>query len=236
LLELLVVVAVISILAALLLPALRGAKAKAKEAACQNNLRQLHTYIALYADDFNGYLPDAYGIFQRTWNDWTWDGFLHHRLRGYVDRRHSVYLCPGWPPDKPYISSGLDWQVVGTPDDPSAGPSPGTPRNFGEGYQYTAWEWTVSIFGTNAPNYYGFVRFGGAPCPHQAKVIQCFPPQHEAPWKRPGPHGLDYSGWNVLWLDGHVSRHRGLFDGNGMLLDNVPGNWMNPCQPPPWPQ
>src|SRR5438067_723216 len=57
LIELLVVVAIISILAALLLPALKAAKESARRAQCANNMRQIFLGIALYADDNNGYLP-----------------------------------------------------------------------------------------------------------------------------------------------------------------------------------
>jgi prepilin-type N-terminal cleavage/methylation domain-containing protein len=54
LIELLVVVAIISLLAALLLPALGRAKEQGKRAACVNNLRQIGTAIFLSADDHNG--------------------------------------------------------------------------------------------------------------------------------------------------------------------------------------
>ena len=57
LLELLVVIAVIGILAALLLPSLSRAKEKARRTACLSNLRQVNFAIKLYADDNADSLP-----------------------------------------------------------------------------------------------------------------------------------------------------------------------------------
>jgi prepilin-type N-terminal cleavage/methylation domain-containing protein len=58
LIEILVVVAIISILAALLLPALSSAKARSKQVGCINNLKQLALGFQMYAADNEGRLPE----------------------------------------------------------------------------------------------------------------------------------------------------------------------------------
>ncbi len=71
--ELLVVIAVLSLLIGVLLPALAGARERGRAAACASNLRQLATANELYVGDHRGhYAPGAADIV--THNRHRWHG------------------------------------------------------------------------------------------------------------------------------------------------------------------
>jgi prepilin-type N-terminal cleavage/methylation domain-containing protein len=60
LVELLVVIGIISVLIAMLLPALSKAQEAARRTACLSNLRQLGTVFQMYAQQFKGAVPIGY--------------------------------------------------------------------------------------------------------------------------------------------------------------------------------
>lgn len=74
LVELLVVIAVIAILAALILPALNRAKAKASQTVCRSHLRQLGLAFLLYLGDQEDVFPTgaARGSVSVQPEDWIW--------------------------------------------------------------------------------------------------------------------------------------------------------------------
>ena len=118
LVELLVVIAVISVLMAIALPCLKRVREIGLETDCQNNLRQLGLTMKVYLNDHNGLFPPARYLYQskesmdmKTWGEYpvccrwhdermAFDGLLltkeHPELRGafwsYVDNK-GMMVC-----------------------------------------------------------------------------------------------------------------------------------------------
>src|SRR5437899_6535616 len=93
LIELLVVIAIIAVLAALLLPALAKAKARAKETACVNNLKQTDLGLRLWVGDTGDKYPWALDTAQggsRDSEDWT----DHFRVASNELNNFHILLCP----------------------------------------------------------------------------------------------------------------------------------------------
>ena len=146
LVELLVVIGIISILAALLLPGLARAKEKTKRVACLNNLRQLGIGSTMYSDDNRGHLSGA------TWwkpatipgSDRTDDDDDQTWLYPAYIKSHNVFLCPG---------SGTRIDMTKTVTKPGVGEVPRdlvfiSKQRGGEGHSYEVF----GLFrGTNGP-------------------------------------------------------------------------------------
>jgi len=105
--EFLIVALMAGILIMMFLPALTKAKEISGDKLCQNNLNQIGKALALYAQDYNNYLPMV------TWPSHNPRNRWHERLvdLGYITDK-SVYICPvtanipGMLSDLCYIPNG----------------------------------------------------------------------------------------------------------------------------------
>lgn len=90
LIELLIVIAIIAILAAMLLPALSQAREKAKSSNCTGNLKQLSGCISMYANDNSDNAPPA-GNTSSTWYTDCW----MLSLSSYFGPKRTNYYASG---------------------------------------------------------------------------------------------------------------------------------------------
>jgi prepilin-type processing-associated H-X9-DG protein/prepilin-type N-terminal cleavage/methylation domain-containing protein len=125
--ELLVVVSIISLLAALLLPALRQARESARAAVCMSNLRQIGWATQMYLDDYGRYFNyfTAQGA-DRLWyfglespsNPGGAPGTRHidltqAKLYPYFQKLHGIETCPSYDYRSPLWRQKFDQITYG---------------------------------------------------------------------------------------------------------------------------
>lgn len=99
--ELLTVIAIIGILAAILIPLIGRARESAARTKCMSNLRQIGIAIKLYSSDNKGFFPKAQDL-TKTWPETDWN----YAIRSYAQNIQSgpdllrqwcdgLYRCPG---------------------------------------------------------------------------------------------------------------------------------------------
>jgi prepilin-type N-terminal cleavage/methylation domain-containing protein len=103
LVELLTVIAIISVLAALLLPVFSSARGKAREITCNSNLRQIGLAIRMYAQDYDELYPWAVDATDKNTPE-IWNGFpafqaeipfmpyMHECLQPYIKSKQ-IFEC-----------------------------------------------------------------------------------------------------------------------------------------------
>ena len=100
LIELLIVIAIIAILAAILLPALQQARNRAKGISCVNSLKQLSFPLTQYSNDHNGFAVPAGSADDELslWSEILWQGgYLTDRSRSdksYREMADRELSCP----------------------------------------------------------------------------------------------------------------------------------------------
>jgi prepilin-type processing-associated H-X9-DG protein/prepilin-type N-terminal cleavage/methylation domain-containing protein len=124
LVELLAVITIVAILAALLLPAISQAKGRAQRIQCANNVRQLGIAMQFFNTEFHYYpLAVNFGYWKGNYaeNFTSWDAALENQISTHFPREHwmdetnkSIWHCPAakrpsdFPSDRDYSDYGYN--------------------------------------------------------------------------------------------------------------------------------
>lgn len=217
LIELLIVIAVIVILAALLLPALNRARETAKTIKCTSNLKQLGTMLVMYMNSNNDCFPpnrwrtsSSKGF---VWADFLFatpeptkfpimicDNYWAMRQKGYY------YICEtanlsrfGW--NQQFMAYGMNRSIRG-------GASPGDPTSS-ERLKY------ASILRSSSESYSTNYRKRCIPSqtvllgePRKSPDNLAFSIWADTNFTNPGADDMRHAGGksNFVFLDGHVGR------------------------------
>jgi prepilin-type processing-associated H-X9-DG protein len=182
LLELLGVIAIIGILAAILLPALARAREAGRRASCLNNLSQMGTIFWMYADEHDGHLP---------WSGGKGDAAGLMALYGDYATTREFFVCPS--DSGAILPSQLpadDWNEK-EEESPPLNTRLNAPGSLRSSYDYMGAYTKESLVAPALP----------APVPKVALVWDICLPE---PWESISNHT---GGGNVLWMDGSVTFH-----------------------------
>ncbi len=204
--ELLVVVGILSVLLALLAPAVGGTRAQASSVKCVSNLRQWSMFLLNYAADHDGYFSD--GVTSDTGVDVDWSrGEWASVLQPYYSNKGGgIWTCPE-------ARNPIAKQTYGGPHNTY---QHAAPLSFSSSYGINCWVYnplsTISnVQGRPTKDHWRCI--GGISKPTQTPLFL------DSMWRGTGPgHGaktLEPPAYNGEWIDAgaeirHVAikRHR----------------------------
>jgi len=205
--EMLVVIAIIAILAALLFPVLSAAKAKAQRTVCMNNLRQINLGVRMYSDDSADKAPlsphntNGYHDFILDFVGYKKAMKNYVGLNGGSSTQEKQFACPAdtfyyefTATNQTYYPQSLHGQIS---------------------YDYSSYWFnggTPTRFGTNSPGISGH-SISSIKHPVKTVLVAEMPAFIPLSWhdpKRPLPTGNEWPLFknakdNVSFVDGHVS-------------------------------
>jgi prepilin-type N-terminal cleavage/methylation domain-containing protein/prepilin-type processing-associated H-X9-DG protein len=188
LIELMVVIAIVGIAAAILFPVFAQARAKARQATCASNLSQIGKAISLYRDDWDCYVPMWLDM-QQGLRSQIWMG-MEPGEQGLIDpylRNEGVRRCPSRRTAVAhYCMNNWSGSPFGQPETSPQGQPEA--RVTCPASTLIVWEHQVRDPGCHVGQW-GGTREG----PNPQSGIDHWDSAH---------HG----GFNALWCDGHVKR------------------------------
>ena len=195
LIEMLVVLAIIGIIAAILLPVLSRTREAGRRTQCLSNLRQLGMSTALYSQDWDSRFPfagDAEDLNSSGWDSTPYAGLvadmdpIQDVLSPYI-RNVLVWKCPS--------DTGFDHGMSLYLEPIRFGASPSEFEQYGESYGYNTF---LALLPVTASGVTGTDAGGGK---HGASEIILFL-DSVGSWHGGGVLGEER--YNVLFVDGHA--------------------------------